>query len=150
MKRYKHFLAILVALASVVTVIVGLFISHPVIAQTGTTLVLVAKWDDGTAVAGTVTLVQNILNQPDTLLVVKTLSNGRARVVMSLAPNAFYTVTVGCHGDSTCADGAQLTSFPVFTGILDPANLSRAQATLVFRKADQFLASATVTVSMAF
>jgi len=113
--------------------------------QTSTTeLVIGAHWDDGTYVQGTVTLGQLTVSGPDFVIATKALSNGWTNVSEPLRAATMYNVTL------LTAAGPQLVKFPITTAMINPGNLKRAEIDLIFRKADNSLKSANVTVSMAF
>jgi len=128
--------------------LLALLLSLAQTANAQTYLTAGVKWDDGTPVNGSVTLVQN--GSPDILLAAKTLSSGWTNFTILLSKGT-YTVTVACHNAPTvCAEGTVLTAFPVFTAMLDPAMLKRGEVNLVFRKADLSLKSADVKVHSEF
>lgn len=136
MRRYLS-ITLILALSAV--------LSTPAWPQTsGTNLVLGAKWDDGTAVAGTITYGQVNTTGPDTVIATKTLSNGWASVSTPLVANTFYDVTL------VTSDGTQLVKFPITTAIINPANLQRGEIDLVFRKINKSLQSAKIRVSLEF
>jgi len=113
--------------------------------QTSTTeLVIGAHWDDGTYVQGTVTLGQLTVSGPDFVIAAKTLSNGWTNVSEPLRAATMYNVTL------LTVAGPQLVKFPITTAMINPGNLKRAEIDLIFRRADNSLKSANVTVSMAF
>jgi hypothetical protein len=55
---------------------------------------MIARWDDGTNVQGTVTLGQQNASGPDTVIVTETLSNGEANVSEPLGATTMYDVTL--------------------------------------------------------
>lgn len=62
--------------------------------ETSTTnLVMVAHWDDGTDIQGTVALGRLNASGPDTVIVTKTLSDGRTSVSEPLSATTMYNVT---------------------------------------------------------
>jgi hypothetical protein len=107
-----------------------------------TNLVLMAHWDDGTDVSGTVKLA-NGSGSTSTVIAAATLSNGRASVTESLG-TTLYSVTVAT------STGTQLLTFPITTALINPQSLRRAELDVVFRKADNSVKSANVSVSMGF
>ena len=109
-----------------------------------TNLVMGAHWDDASYIQGTVTLGQLNAAGPDTVIATKILSNGWANVSEPLSATTMYNVTL------QTAAGPQLVKFPITTAMINPGNLKRAEIDLIFRKADNSLKSANVTVSMAF
>jgi hypothetical protein len=109
-----------------------------------TNLVMSAHWDDGTYIQGTVTLDQLNGSRPDTVVVTKTLSYGRASVSEPLSGSTMYNVTL------LTATNTQLVKFPITTAMINPGNLQRAEIDLIFRKADNSLKSAQIKVSMGF
>lgn len=112
--------------------------------SSGTDLVLHAKWDNGGAVSGTVTLSQLNATSLDTILATKNLTNGNASFTTVLASNSLYNVTL------TSTGGTQLIKFPFTTALINPANLGKAAVTLVFYSTNKSVKSATVNVSMSF
>ncbi len=111
---------------------------------TATNLVMIAHWDDGTNIEGTVTLGQLNASGPETVIATKTLSNGRTSVSESLGATTMYNVTL------LTAASTQLVKFPITTAMINPGNLQRAEIDLVFRKADNSLKYAQIKVSMGF
>jgi len=111
---------------------------------TATNLVMVAHWDDGTYVQGTVTLGQQNVSGSDTVVATKTLLNGRTSVSETLGTATMYSVTL------LTAANTQLVKFPITTAMINPGNLQRAEIDLIFRKADNSLKSAQIKVSMGF
>jgi hypothetical protein len=111
---------------------------------TGTNLVIRASWDTGSAVGGVVTFGHVNPTGPETILVTRSLSKGRAAFQTVLAANSIYEVIV------TGPDGMQLAQFPVTTALINPANLERAGITLVFNSTDKSLKSASVNVDLNF
>jgi hypothetical protein len=109
-----------------------------------TNLVMGAHWDDGTTIAGTVTLGQLNASGPDTVIVTKTLSNGWTNVSEPLGAATMYNVTLLTSG------GTQLLKFPITTAMINPGSLKRAEIDLIFHKADNSLQSAQINVSMGF
>jgi hypothetical protein len=109
-----------------------------------TNLAMSAHWDDGTNIQGTVTLGQQNASGPDTVIVTETLSNGGANVSETLGAATMYDVTL------LTISGTQLVKFPITTALINPGNLQQAQIRLIFRKADNSLKSAKVTVAMGF
>jgi hypothetical protein len=109
-----------------------------------TNLVMGAHWDDGTDIQGTVTLARLNASGPDTVIVTKTLSDGRTSVSEPLSKATMYNVTL------LTAANTQLVKFPITTALINPGNLQRAQIDLIFRKADNSLKSAQIRVSMGF
>jgi len=105
---------------------------------------MIARWDDGSNVQGTVTLGKQNASGPDTVVVAKTLSNGSTNVSESLGATSMYDVTLV---DSA---GTQLIKFPIATAMINPGNLKHAQIRFVFRKADHSLKSGNISVSMEF
>lgn len=128
-----------------VMLLVAVVTSLPAHSQTSTTtLQMSAHWDDGTSVAGTVTLGKVNSTGPDTVLYKTTLSGGWSSVSTSLAANSIYDVTL------TAPDGTQLVKFPLVTSLINPSNLQGGVITLIFHKTNKSLASAKIQVSMAF
>lgn len=109
-----------------------------------TNLVMNAHWDDGTNIQGTVTLGQQNASGPDTVIVTQTLSNGVANVSETLGSATMYDVTL------LTTAGTQLMRFPITTAMINPENLQQAEIKLIFRKANNALKSAKVTVAMGF
>jgi hypothetical protein len=109
-----------------------------------TNLVMVAHWDDGTDIQGTVTLGRLNASGPDTVIVTKTLSDARTSVSEPLSATSMYNVTL------LSAANTQLVKFPIATAMINPENLQRAEIDLIFRKADNSLKSAQIKVSMGF
>ena len=117
----------------------------PATAQTSSTnLVMVAHWDDATNIEGTVILGRLNALGPDTVIVTKTLWNGRTSVSEPLGTATMYNVTL------LTAANTQLVKFPITTAMINPGNLQRAEIDLIFRKADNSMKSAQIKVSMAF
>ena len=113
--------------------------------QTSTTnLVMSAHWDDGSNIQGTVTLGQQNASGPDTVIVTEPLSHGVANVSETLGTATMYHVTL------ITTAGTQLVKFPITTGMISPGNLQQAEVQMIFRKADNSLKSAKVTVAMGF
>jgi hypothetical protein len=113
--------------------------------QTSTTnLIMGAHWDDGTTVQGTVTLGKQNASGPDTVIATQTLSAGWTSVSTSMGAASMYDITV------LSATNTQLIKFPITTALINPGNLQRAEIDLVFRKADNSVKSANISVSMAF
>lgn len=112
--------------------------------SSATNLVMGAHWDDGTTVQGTVTLGQPNASGPDTVIAKKTLSGGWTNVSESLAASTMYDITV------LSSTNTQLIKFPITTALINPGNLRRAEIDLVFRKADNSVKSANITVSLGF
>jgi hypothetical protein len=111
---------------------------------TGTSLILSARWDDGTRIIGTVTLLQQTAVGTTTVIATEPLIRGRADVSEILEANALYYVTL------VSSTGTQLVKFPVATAMINPSNLQRAEIDLVCRKADSSVKSAQISVSMGF
>ena len=109
-----------------------------------TNLVMAAHWDDGTDIQGTVTLGRLNASGPDTVVVTKTLSDGRTSVSEPLSATTMYNVTL------LTAANTQLVKFPITTAMINPGNLQRAEIDLIFRKADNSMKSAQIKVSMGF
>jgi len=105
---------------------------------------MVAHWDDATDIQGTVTLGRLNASGPDTVIVTKTLSDGRTSVSEPLSAGTMYNVTL------LTAANTQLVKFPIATAMINPENLQRAEIDLIFRKADNSLKSAQIKVSMGF
>jgi hypothetical protein len=112
--------------------------------SSGTTLTMLARWDNNKAIKGTVTLSQVNLTGPNTVIAQQALSSGRTSITVPLAANAVYNVTLV---DSA---GTQLVNFPITTALINPTNLSSAQINLVVHAANNTLASANLQVSMSF
>jgi hypothetical protein len=110
----------------------------------GTNLVIHANWDTRSDVEGVVTLGQVRTKGPETIIVTRSLSNGRAAFQTVLAANSVYDVIL------TSSDGTQLVKFPVTTVLINPANLERAGIALVFNSTDKSLKSASVNVDLDF
>jgi hypothetical protein len=108
-----------------------------------TNLVMVAHWDDGTDIQGTVALGRLNASGPDTVIVTKTLSDGRTSVSEALSATTMYNVTL-------LTANTQLVKFPITTAMINPGNLQRAEIDLIFRKVDNSLKSAQIKVSMGF
>jgi hypothetical protein len=131
-------------LVTVLLCLISIF-ALPARPQTSSTdLVMAAHWDDSTAVQGTVTLGQMNASGPDTVIVTKTLSNGRTSVDEPLGASTMYNITL------LSSTNTQLVKFPITTAMINPGNLQRAEIDLVFRKADNSLKSAEIKVAMAF
>jgi hypothetical protein len=111
---------------------------------TGTNLVIHANWDTKSDVEGVVTLSQVHAKGPETIVVTRSLSDGRAAFQTILAANSVYDVIL------TSSDGTQLVKFPVTTVLINPANLKRAGIALVFNSTDKTLESASVNVDLDF
>jgi hypothetical protein len=111
---------------------------------TGTNLVIHANWDTRSDVEGVVTLGKVNTIGPETIIVTRSLSDGRAAFQTVLAANSVYDVIL------TSSDGAQLVKFPVTTVLINPANLERAGIALVFNSTDKSLKSASVNVDLDF
>ena len=111
---------------------------------TSTSLVMGAHWDDGSTVAGTVTIGQVNVTGPDTLISTRPLSAGWASVSEPMSASTMYNITL------VTPTGTLLTKFPITTAFINPGNLQRAEIDLVFRKADNSLKSAQITVTMDF
>ena len=103
-----------------------------------------ANWDTNSAVEGEVTLGQINPKGPETIIVTRNLSRGRAAFQTVLAANAVYDVIL------TTSDGTQLVKFPVTTVMINPSNLQRAGIALVFNSTNKTLKSASVNVDMNF
>jgi hypothetical protein len=117
----------------------------PALAQTtATNLVMRAHWDDGSVIQGTVTLGQINATGPDTVIAATTLKSGKTNVSEALNKSILYDVTLNT------ATGTQLYKFPITTALINPDNLQRAEIDLVFRKADNSIKSAQITVSLGF
>jgi len=112
--------------------------------SSATNLVMGAHWDDGTTVQGTVTLGQQNTSGPDTVIATKTLSAGWTNVSEALGASTMYDITV------LSSTNTQLIRFPITTALINPGNLQRAEIDLVFRKADNSVKSANITVSLGF
>jgi hypothetical protein len=135
LKNYRFF-----ALLCMITVFV-----IPARPQTSTTnLVMGAHWDDGTSIQGTVTLGQVNASGPDTVIATKTLSSGWTNVSEPLGATSMYDVIL------ITSANAQLVKFPITTALINPGNLQRAEINLIFRKANNSLKSANITVAMQF
>jgi len=114
-------------------------------AQTSTKLGLTAKWDNGAAMAGTVVLAQPMLGAPDVVLATKTFgSAGHVSLTIPLSPNSLYSVTI------TLSTGGTLGPFLFTTVGVDLAHLEAVADTVVFRVADNSLASQKFSVTMAY
>lgn len=123
--------------------ITAIFSTAALPASPETYLVMRAHWDDGTAVAGAVTLGA-VTSGSEMVISTKTLSNGGASVDATLVANSFYNVAL------VSSDGAQLVKIPITTALINPQNLNRAEVDLVFRKANNSVKSAEFRVSMKF
>ncbi|HXE35109.1 MAG TPA: hypothetical protein VN087_14430 [Verrucomicrobiae bacterium] len=135
MKNYRFFI-----LLCMITVFV-----IPARPQTPTTnLVMGAHWDDGTSIQGTVTLGQVNASGPNTVIATKILSSGWTNVSEPLSTTSMYDVIL------ITSANAQLVKFPITTALINPGNLQRAEIDLIFRKADNSLKSANITVAMQF
>jgi hypothetical protein len=133
----KYFFAVLLFMT--------MLIALPARPQTSTTnLVMGAHWDDGTTVQGTVTLGRQNASGPDTVIATKTLSAGWTNVSEPLGASTMYDITI------LSTTNTQLIKFPITTALINPGNLKRAEIDLVFRKADNSVESANITVSMGF
>lgn len=129
----------------VATLAIAAFCSTQAQTETaGTNLVIHASWDLRSVVDGVVTLGQVNAKGPETILVTRRLSNGRAAFQTVLAANSVYDVIL------TSSDGTQLVKFPVTTVLINPANIERAGIALVFSSTDKSLKSASVNVDMDF
>lgn len=129
----------------VATLAIAAFCSTQAQTETaGTNLVIHASWDSRSVVDGVVTLGQVNAKGPETILVTRRLSNGRAAFQTVLAANSVYDVIL------TSSDGTQLVKFPVTTVLINPANIERAGIALVFSSTDKSLKSASVNVDMDF
>jgi hypothetical protein len=95
-------------------------------------------------VEGVVTLGKVNTIGPETIIVTRSLSDGRAAFQTVLAANSVYDVIL------TSSDGTQLVKFPVTTVLINPANLERAGIALVFNSTDKSLKSASVNVDLDF
>jgi hypothetical protein len=136
MRRFVAVVSLFIAVA---------LLAYPARPQTsGTTLVMQARWDNNSAIQGTVTLSQVNVTGPNTVVTKQTLSNGRTSVTVPLAANSVYNVTLVDSG------GIQLVTFPITTALINPSNLSNAQIELVVHAANNVLASAKFQVSMSF
>jgi hypothetical protein len=132
-------------LSAVLILTITAILSAPALpAPSETGLVMTARWDDGTVVAGAVTLGAVNISGSDTVIAAKTLWNGGASIDASLAPNSFYNVAL------VGSDGTQLVKFPITTAMINPRNLNRAEVDLVFRKANKSVKFAQFRVSMNF
>jgi len=109
-----------------------------------TLLVMGAHWDDGSSLEGTVSLGQPSTSGPDTVIVTKTLSAGWTNVSEPLGASTMYNVTL------RNTAGVQLIKFPITTALINPGNLNRAEIDLIFRKADNSVKTANISVSMGF
>jgi len=105
---------------------------------------MIAHWDDGTNIQGTVTLGQQNASGPDTVIVSQTLSNGAANVSETLGAATMYDVTL------VTTAGTQLLKFPITTAMINPGNLQQAEIKLIFSKANSSLKSVKITVAMGF
>ena len=85
-----------------------------------------AHWDDGTNIQGTVTFSKQNASGPDTVVVTRTLSNGRANVSEALGATTLYDVMLVDTVDT------QLIKFPIATAMINPGNLKQAQIKFVF------------------
>jgi hypothetical protein len=103
-----------------------------------------AHWDDGSTVAGTVTIGKVNVTGPDTIISTKILSAGWASVSEPMSASTMYNITL------ITPTGTLLTKFPITTAFINPGNLQRAEIDLVFHKADNSLKSAQITVTMDF
>ena len=113
--------------------------------QTTTTrLVMTAHWDDGSIIGGNADFASVNASGQDSVIATEMLTNGRAAMSAQLAPNSLYDVTL------TTSGGARLAKFPLTTALINPQNLQRGEVDLVFRKADNSLKSAKVSVSLGF
>jgi hypothetical protein len=124
--------------------ITAIFSTAALPASPETYLVMRAHWDDGTAVAGAVTLGAVNTSGSEMVISTKTLSNGGATVDATLVANSFYNVAL------VSSDGTQLVKIPITTALINPQNLNRAEVDLVFRKANNSVKSAEFKVSMKF
>ena len=121
------------------------FATFPAVPQTsGTSLSMVARWDNNGYIQGTVTLSKMNVSGPDTVIAAQTLYKGKANVTVTLAANSVYNVTLAE------TNGTQLVKFPITTALINPANLTDAQIQLVCHVADNSLASAKMNVQMNF
>jgi len=110
----------------------------------GTDLVMAANWDNGHPIQGTVSLVQANSGSSNSAIAAKPLSRGQASVIVPLAGNAVYNVTL------VESNGTQLLKFPFMTGLINPSNLRSARIEIVLRVADNSVASARINVLMNF
>jgi hypothetical protein len=133
----KYFFAVLLSITT--------FLALPARPQTPTTnLLMGAYWDDGSIMQGTVSLGRQNASGPDTVIVTKTLSGGWAHVSEPLGATTMYDITL------LTAAGTQLVKFPTTTAMINPGNLKQAEIEMIFRKADNSVKSATITVSLGF
>jgi hypothetical protein len=122
--------------------LLGTLIGSPANSESsGTHLMMTAHWDNMEPIRGTVTLVRASVSKD---IVAKPLSQGRAEVTVSLAENAFDTITL------LETDGKELLKFPITTAMINPTNLSSAEIEIVCRLKDRSIASARINVLMAF
>jgi hypothetical protein len=111
--------------------------------NSATSLVMSARWDDGSRIQGTVTLTQ-LTSTGETTLVTQSLARGRVSVSEALGVNSVYYVYL------VSGAGVQLLKFPVTTALINPTNLKSAEIDVVCRKADNSVKSAQIAVSMGF
>jgi len=125
--------------------LLNLALAASALPQTAAKLGLTAKWDNGAALAGTVALSQPVLGAPDVVLATKTFGlAGHVSLALPLAPNSLYSVTI------TLSTGATLGPFVFTTVGVDLAHLQAMTDTVVFRVADNSLASQKFSVTMAY
>ena len=106
-------------------------------------LMIVAVWNNGTALAGTVSLTQPVLGAPDIpIATAKLSSSGKATIGVNLSPNTMYNVPI------TLTNGTKLGPYSFTTVGVNVKNLREASASIVFRAADHSIASQTVALTM--
>ena len=113
----------------------------------GSQLSISAKFDDGSAVTGTLVLQSMSTGGSPVTIASMPLATGSANYNLVLQCDTIYTVVI------LRADGSQLASFPfALLSILkvDPASLRTAALDLVFHLSDQSIKQVTPQVSFSF
>lgn len=109
-------------------------------------LTLVAHWDNGAPLVGSVALSQPVLGASDIPIATKTLSStgGTAWFSVALATNTNYNVTL------LLSDGTQLGPFMFSTVGMDLAHLASLRDAVIFRVADHSVSAQTITVTLKY
>lgn len=113
----------------------------------GSQLSISAKYDDGSAVAGTLVLQSMSTGGSPVTIASMPLATGSANYNLVLQCDTIYNVVI------LRADGSQLASFPfALLSVLkvDPASLRTAALDLVFHLSDQSIKQVTPQVSFSF
>jgi hypothetical protein len=119
--RVGAFSALCLTTAALVLIPMG-----PVKAQTtGTKVKLGAYWDNGTAIAGTVTLTHTDANNT-VVTDYSHATSGWVSTTLVLQPNILYTVTLAAKNPSTNAELDYRVQFLVPGLIIDPAKIVSA------------------------